>query len=221
MGHWSSPDKNWAELLPNNWKGHRQSRANVSQSVIQNHVTPVTSIMTVHDNVEVIGEGVLYSSSYDHHASPLWTSGVEWQEHECFLSLIEFDLHPPSPINLHHSIDSALHHAHLLGVGTLFTPSASSWTQNEGSGGPLCENELPTTTANKAYSWALDTGSSPNSTEHLGTSVQQTEVSMIEPLASLTPETIRKVWERDTAIPRVTVNEECISIASGDDVTSL
>lgn len=216
MGHWRSPDKNWAELLPNNWKGHRQSNANVSQSVIRNHATPVTSIMTVHDNVEVIGEGVLFSSSYDHHASPLWTSGVEWQEHECFLSLIEFDLHPPSPISLHHSIDSALHHAHLLGVGTLFTPSAPSWTQNDGSGGPLCDNVVsPTTPANKAYSWALDTGSSPNSTEH------QTEVSVIEPLASLTPETIRKVWERDTAIPRVTVDDECISIASDDDVTSL
>lgn len=217
-----NPERNWAELLPNNWKGHRQSRANVSQSVIQNHATPVTSIMTVNDNVEGIGEGVLYNCSYDHHLPPLWTSGVEWQEHECVLSLIEFDLHPPSPINLHHSIDSALHHAHLLGIGTLFTPSSPSWTQHDGSGGPLSDNVVLTTTpANKAYSWALDTGSSSNPTEHLGTTVQKTEVSVIEPLASLSPETIRKVWERDTAIPRVAVEDEWTSIASGDDITSL
>ncbi|CAM4732370.1 unnamed protein product [Leuciscus chuanchicus] len=78
--------------------------------------------------------------------------GVEWQEHECIHSLIEFDLHPPSPINLHHSIDNALHHAHLLGVGNLFSPSSPSWTQNEGSGGPLFKNVVsPTTPASKAY----------------------------------------------------------------------
>ncbi|CAM4732386.1 unnamed protein product [Leuciscus chuanchicus] len=205
MGYWWSPDKNWAELLPNNWKGHRQSCANVSQSVsqsvIRNHVTPATSSMTVHENVGVIGGGVLYNSSSDHHDSPLWTSGVEWQEHECILSLIEFELHPPSPINLHHSIDNALHHAHLPGVGNLFSPSSPSWTQNEGSGGPLFENVVsPTTPASKAYRWALDTGSSSNSPERL--------------------ETIRKVWERDTVIPRVTVEDD-YTIASEDDVTSL
>ncbi|KAK7119560.1 hypothetical protein R3I94_021401 [Phoxinus phoxinus] len=226
MGHWWSPDKNWAELLPNNWKVHRQSRANVSQSVsqsvIRNHVTPATSIMPVHENVGIIGGGVLYNSSYDQHASSLWTSFVEWQEHECILSLIEFDLHPPSPINLHHSIDSALNQAHLPGVGNLFSPSSPSWTQNEGSGGPRFENVVsPTTPASKAYRWALDTGSSSNSPEHLGTAVQHTEVSVIEPLASLTPETIRKVWERDTVIPRVIVEDDCTSIASGDDVTGL
>ncbi|XP_016147673.1 uncharacterized protein [Sinocyclocheilus grahami] len=221
MGPWRRPDRNWVELLPNNWKDHKQSRANVSHSVIQNQATPATSIMTVHDNVESIGRGVLYSSSYDHHASPLWTSGVEWQERECFLSLIEFDLHPPSPVNLHHSIDKALHHAHSLGVGTLFTPSAPSWTQNEGSGGLLCDNVVsPSSPTNKVYSWALDNGLSSNSTQHLGTAIQQTQVSVIEPPASLTPETVRKVWERHTAIPRVTVDDDNTSIVSEDDVTS-
>ncbi|RXN22348.1 proline-rich transmembrane 3-like protein [Labeo rohita] len=223
MGPWRRTDRYWAELLPNNLKGHKQSRANVTQSVIRSQATPATSIMTVHDNAAVIGGGVLYSSSYDHHASPLWTSGVEWQDHECFLSLIEFDLRPPSPVNLHHSIDKALHHAHLLGVGTLFTPSAPSWTQNEGSCGRLCDNVVSssTQTANKAYRWALDNDLSPNSPQDLGTGVQQTQVSVIEPLASLTPETVRKVWERDTTIPRVTVKDDGISIASEDDITSL
>ncbi|KAF4107578.1 hypothetical protein G5714_011942 [Onychostoma macrolepis] len=220
-GPWRRPDRNWAELLPNNWKDHKQSHANVNHSVIRNQATPATSIMTVHDNAGGLSEGVLYSSSYDHYASPLWTSGVEWQEHECFLSLIEFDLCPPSPVNLHHSIDKALHHAHMLGVGTLFTPSAPSWTQNEGSGGLLCDNVVsPSSPTNKAYRWALDNGLSPNSPQHLGNAVQQTQVSVIEPLDSLTPETVRKVWERDMAIPRVTVDDDRTSIASEDDVTS-
>ncbi|XP_043107619.1 proline-rich transmembrane protein 3 [Puntigrus tetrazona] len=218
MGPWRRPDRNWAELLPNNWKNHKQSRANVSPSVIRNQATPATSIMTVHDNTGGLSGGVLYSSSYDHHASPLWTSGVEWQEHECFLSLIEFDLQPPSPINLHHSIDKALHHAHMLGVGTLFTPSAPSWTQNERSSGPLCDNAAsPSSPTNKAYRWALDNGLSP---KHLGTVVQQTQVSVIEPPASLTPETARKVWEKDMTIPRVTANDDCTSLSSEDDVTN-
>ncbi|KAL1265637.1 hypothetical protein QQF64_003664 [Cirrhinus molitorella] len=222
MGPWRRPDRNWAQLLPNNLKGHKQSSANVSQLVIQSQSTPATSIMTVHDNAGVIGGGVLYSSSYDHHASPLWTSGVEWQEHECFLSLIEFDLRPPSPVNLHHSIDKALHHAHLLGVGTLFTPSTPSWTQNEGSRGAHCDNVVsPSTPTNKAYSWALDNGLSPITPQHLGTAVQQTQVSVIAPLDSLTPETVRKVWERDTTIPRVPVRDDGTSIASEDDATSL
>nr|XP_021328154.1 uncharacterized protein LOC110438922 [Danio rerio]XP_021335455.1 uncharacterized protein LOC110438922 [Danio rerio] len=221
MGPWRRPDRSWAKLLPNNWKGRKQFSANVSQSAIQNPATPTTSVMSGYDNSEVIGGGVMYSSSYHYHASPLWTNGIEWQDHECFLSLIEFDLHPPSPVNLHHSIDSALHHAHLLGVGTIFTPSTATWTQNERLGGPRCNDvDSPTATANKAYRWALDAGSSPNSPEHLGTTLQQAQVSVIEPVASFTPETIRKVWERDTAIPRVTV-DDCTSIASGDDITSL
>ncbi len=221
MGPWRRPDRNWAELLPNNWKDHKQSRANVNHSVIRNQATPATSILTVHDNAGGLSEGVLYSSSYDHHASPLWTSGVEWQEHECILSLIEFDLCPPSPVNLHHSIDKALHHAHMLGFGNLFTPSAPSWTQNEGSGGLLCDNVVsPSSPTNKAYRWALDNGLSPNSHQHLGTAVQQTQVSVTEPPDSLTPETVRKVCESDMAIPRVTADDDHTSIASEDDVTS-
>ncbi|XP_051528930.1 proline-rich transmembrane protein 3-like [Myxocyprinus asiaticus] len=219
MGFWRRPDRNWAELLPNNWEGHKRSGANTSHAIIQNPATPVT---TIHNNTEIIDGGDLYSSSYNHHATSSWTSGVEWQEHEYFLSLIEVDLRPPSPVNLGHSIDSALHHSHLFGIGTLFTPSPSSWTTHDGSTAPLGSDILsPSTPNNRAFRWALDACSSPISTQHFRTAVQQTQVSVIEPLASLTPETIRKVWERDSAIPKVTGDDDWASIASEDDITSL
>ncbi len=221
MGPWRRPDRNWAELLPNNWKDHKQSCATVSNSVIQNQAIPATSIMTMHDNAGGLSEGIPYSSSYDHHTSPLWNSRVECQEHEYFLSLIEFDLHPPSPVNLHHSINKTLHHAHMLGLGNLFTPSAPSWTQNEGSGGLVCDNVVsPSSPTNKAYGWALDNGLSPYTPQHLGTAIQQTQVSVIEPPDSLTPESVRKVWEIDLATPRVTADDDRTSIASEDDITS-
>nr|XP_055040242.1 uncharacterized protein LOC129427644 isoform X1 [Misgurnus anguillicaudatus] len=218
MGPWSRPDRNWAKLLPNNWEGQKQSRGNVRRSMIRNQATPAISVTTVHDNNIVIDEGVFHKSSNDCHDTPLWTSGVEWQERECFLSLIEFDLSPPSSVNLSHSIDSALHHAGLLGVGTIFAPSSPSWNQNERQ---LVNIKSPTITTNRAYGWALDTCADPLSTQHFGTAIQQTQVSAIEPLLSLSPETIRIVWERDSAIPRVTTDDDLDSIASGDDVTSL
>lgn len=215
IGPWRRPDRNWAKLLPNNWKGQKQSRGNVRRSMIQNQATPTISVTTVHD----VGEGVFHSNSSDCHDTPLWTSGVEWQEHECFLSLIEFDLSPPSSVNLNHSIDSALHHASLLGVGTIFAPSSTSWNQNER---PSVNIKSPTITTNRAYRWALDTCSDPLSTHHFGTAVQQTQGSVIEPLLSLSTETVGKVWDRDSAIPRVTRDDDdWDSIASGDDVTSL
>lgn len=214
MGPWGKPDRNWAELLPNNWKGQQQSRGNVNHLTDKNEETPAVSVTTVQDSTGNISGDEPYSSRTDCHAAPLWTSGVEWQEHECFLSLIEFDHCPPSHVNL----SSALHHAHLLGVGTIFAPSPPSWDQNEG---PFESNIISPIPTNRAYRWTLDPCSSPVPTHHFGSAVQQTHVSVIEPLESLTPETIRRVWERDTTIPRIIGDDDGDSIASGDDVTSL
>lgn len=44
------------------------------------------------------------------------------QDRDLSLSLYEFDLRPPSPIDLTRSIDEALHREHLLGGGSLFHP---------------------------------------------------------------------------------------------------
>ncbi|TRY99228.1 hypothetical protein DNTS_031405 [Danionella cerebrum] len=218
MGPWTRQDKNWAKLLPNNWKSYKQSGSSVSQSVIQSNPSPATSIKTVLDNPSA--GGVVYNSRYDQQGSQ-WNNRVEWREQECVLSLVEFDLNPPSPINLHHSIDSALHHAHVLGVGTIFTPSAHTRTQSAGFSGPFYDDVVSCPTpVNKAYQWALDAASGSNSSQHLGTAVKQTQVSVIEPIVSLTPENIRRIWEKDRAIPRVNM-DEYTSVTSEDDMTSL
>lgn len=49
-------------------------------------------------------------------------SGSLDQDRDVSLSLYEFDLRPPSPIDLTRSIDEALHREHLLGGGSLFHP---------------------------------------------------------------------------------------------------
>lgn len=49
-------------------------------------------------------------------------SGSLDQDRDTSLSLYEFDLRPPSPIDLTRSIDEALHREHLLGGGSLFHP---------------------------------------------------------------------------------------------------
>ncbi|KAK2897478.1 hypothetical protein Q8A73_013858 [Channa argus] len=52
------------------------------------------------------------------------------------LSLYEFDLRPPSPIDLTRSIDEALHREHLLGGGSLFHPlNQTLQSTSPGSGG--------------------------------------------------------------------------------------
>lgn len=49
-------------------------------------------------------------------------SGSLDRDRDVSLSLYEFDLRPPSPIDLTRSIDEALHREHLLGGGSLFHP---------------------------------------------------------------------------------------------------
>ncbi|KAK7916642.1 hypothetical protein WMY93_012403 [Mugilogobius chulae] len=59
------------------------------------------------------------TSSCDSQAAVLWH---KVGERDCVLSLIEFDMVPPSPINLRRSIDNALM------SGSLFTAPPPSWT---------------------------------------------------------------------------------------------
>lgn len=62
-------------------------------------------------------------------------SGGLDQDRDVSLSLYEFDLRPPSPIDLTRSIDEALHREHLLGGGSLFHPvNQSSQSPSPGSG---------------------------------------------------------------------------------------
>lgn len=62
-------------------------------------------------------------------------SGSLDQDRDTSLSLYEFDLRPPSPIDLTRSIDEALHREHLLGAGSLFHPlNPASQSPSPGSG---------------------------------------------------------------------------------------
>ncbi|KPP78035.1 hypothetical protein Z043_102490 [Scleropages formosus] len=117
--------------VPNNWAGQERPGADISKSLIRNRDQPPGS-RSVKDsnrgrNQKVGGSaGSLLrlqslgrppqrslSSSLDHQK--------EWAlEKESILSLNDFDLRPPSPIDLSRSIDEALHREHLLRGGILF-----------------------------------------------------------------------------------------------------
>ncbi|XP_034028606.1 proline-rich transmembrane protein 3 [Thalassophryne amazonica] len=66
---------------------------------------------------------------------PRSVSGNLVQDRDTSVSLYEFDLRPPSPIDLTRSIDEALHREHLLGGGSLFQPlTQTSQSPSPGSG---------------------------------------------------------------------------------------
>ncbi|KAL2091591.1 hypothetical protein ACEWY4_013854 [Coilia grayii] len=159
-GPWREPDRHWAGLIPNNWAAHQRTRPDISSSMIRNYEVATTSQSLRDSHSGSISS--INSIMCDSRATPPWLHGHNWSERDCILSLIEFDLCPPSPISLStHSIDNALLHDD-LGVGSLFTLQPPSWTQGLE---PYCAQAgsatVPTTPTHIAYRWALDAGSSP------------------------------------------------------------
>ncbi|XP_071227193.1 proline-rich transmembrane protein 3-like [Salvelinus alpinus] len=141
--------------LPNNWAGQERSGADISKSLIrnQNHEAPPSHPRGVKDSnrgrnqrgrsaengVSDRSTGSLLQALG--HPPLHFLSGSLEQEKESGVSLYEFDLQPPSPIDLSRSIDEALHQQHLLHGGSLFQPlCAPSPTPFPGSavsqGGP-------------------------------------------------------------------------------------
>ncbi|KAI4890165.1 hypothetical protein NFI96_033012, partial [Prochilodus magdalenae] len=176
---WKRRENTWADLLPNNWAGYRQSRAGLRSSVVRKYEATVGA--SVKDsNTDNISLGGFNNSNPQ--SAPRWAHGPEWQERDCILSLIEFDLCPPSPIELRRSIDNALNFGHLLGsMGSLFTPPPPSWTQSEVStAAPGSDFATQTTPTHIAYRWALDAGSSPISPQRFSTA-PQSEVAVLDP----------------------------------------
>ncbi|XP_071349867.1 proline-rich transmembrane protein 3-like [Trachinotus anak] len=150
-------EKAWEDLMPNNWAKYNLSRAGISNNVMCPYDDQPSTIITEYK------PDPISNSSSDSQAALLWQ---KVGEHECVLSLIEFDMRPPSPINLRRSIDNALHHGQLV-AGGLFTPPPPSWTHTmvtdtgDGDGG--------TTTfppAYVGYGWMLDTESISASLDH-------------------------------------------------------
>lgn len=229
MGPWVIPDRHWAELIPNNWAAHQRAHVDISSSVIRNYDV-VTTVQGPKDSIgDNIGSSSTNSSMCDSYPTPLWSHGHDWSERDCILSLIEFDLCPPSPISLTRSIDNALHYDDILGVGSLFTPPPPSWTQGLD---PYCAQAAsataPATPTHIAYRWALDAGSSPvqpqcfrGSSHHS----QQVEPDAQSPLSTKNVKLHleESVQNMEPGIPEgvVILEDDWGSVGSTDDITDL
>ncbi|XP_034441937.1 proline-rich transmembrane protein 3-like isoform X1 [Hippoglossus hippoglossus] len=148
-------EKTWEELMPNNWAKYNLARANVSYNIR----CPYDDQPSIH-TVEYPPDAV-HNSNSDSQPALLWQKVGERQ---CILSLIEFEMRPPSPINLRRSIHNALHHEHL--EGPLSTPT--SWTHTEANHGDT--TSFPPTYVR--YGWLLDTESISASLDHFQVSEQ-------------------------------------------------
>uniref|UniRef100_A0A1A8KNT0 Proline-rich transmembrane protein 3 n=1 Tax=Nothobranchius kuhntae TaxID=321403 RepID=A0A1A8KNT0_NOTKU len=137
--------------MPNNWAGQERSGADISKSLIRNQDYEQNSAQPrcVKDSNHARnhrGHSAERGMSDDSTSSLLRlqtlgqppqrsVSGSLDQDKDTSLSLYEFDLRPPSPIDLTRSIDEALHREHLLGGGSLFHPlNQASPSPSPGSG---------------------------------------------------------------------------------------
>ncbi|XP_061909598.1 proline-rich transmembrane protein 3-like [Entelurus aequoreus] len=124
--------------VPNNWAGHERPGTDITKSLIrnQNHEQTIAQPQCIKDSnrarnhrghsaERAISDGSagsllrLQAMDVPRHRSG---SGSLDQDRDTSLSMCEFDLRPPSPINLTRSIDEALHREHLLEGGSLFHP---------------------------------------------------------------------------------------------------
>uniref|UniRef100_A0A667Y1D1 Si:ch211-14i3.2 n=1 Tax=Myripristis murdjan TaxID=586833 RepID=A0A667Y1D1_9TELE len=168
-------EKNWEELMPNNW-----AMCNVSRTGMSNNVMCTCDDQAVDHMPDPVS-----SSSCDSQAALLWQ---RVGERECILSLVEFDMRPPSPINLRHSIDNALHHGNFVG-GSLFAPRPPSWTDTVST--DITNNiAAKDSEAPVGYQWTLDIEATPGSPHHFETkeSVQSPNTST-DHIANQSPNT--------------------------------
>ncbi|KAJ7999442.1 hypothetical protein DPEC_G00194480 [Dallia pectoralis] len=196
---WAGPfrksEKNWAELMPNNWEGQHSLKAD-SGSILGVYDDPPTAD-SLRDTMSLPhhlgGGGVPAVSGGETHL--LWQ---QLGERECILSFIEFDMRPPSPINLGLSIDNALRedHRHLLGAGSLITtPVLSSGAQPAEPDPDISQGDSETTPASQTFAGhgcGLDVDSRPATTD-----------------PSIVREHLETDWHPDTATLMVSDNQPC------------
>lgn len=137
--------------VPNNWAGQERPGADISKSLIrnQNHeqaIAPPRCVKDSNHGRNHRGHSAERGISDGSTGSLLRlqalglppqrsVSGSLDQDRDTSLSLCDFDLRPPSPIDLTRSIDEALHREHLLGTGSLFRPlNQPSQSPSPGSG---------------------------------------------------------------------------------------
>lgn len=129
--------------VPNNWAGQDRSAADISKSLIRNQNQHITAPGPVKDNnrrahsaergVSDGSSGSLLRLQPFGRPPQRSVSGSQDIDRDTSVSLYEFDLRPPSPIDLTRSIDEALHREHLVTGGSLFHPSLSH-SPSPGSG---------------------------------------------------------------------------------------
>ncbi|XP_070766635.1 proline-rich transmembrane protein 3 [Enoplosus armatus] len=137
--------------VPNNWAGQERPGADISKSLIrnQNHEQATAQPRCIKDNnrgrnhrghstergISDGSTGSLLRLQALGRPPQRSVSGSLDQDRDTTLSLYEFDLRPPSPIDLTRSIDEALHREHLLVGGSLFHPlNPTSQSPSPGSG---------------------------------------------------------------------------------------
>lgn len=109
--------------LPNNWAGQERSGADISKSLIRNRDPPKESNRGRNQrSIAESSAGSLLRLQALGQARQCSLSGSLDRDKESAISLYDFDLRPPSPIDLSRSIDEALHREHLLRGGSLFRP---------------------------------------------------------------------------------------------------
>ncbi|XP_027857743.1 proline-rich transmembrane protein 3 [Xiphophorus couchianus] len=145
-------EKSLEDLMPNNIAKHNMSRSGVSNNALHGDKQAPSKLDYSSDPVSI--------SCSDSQTALLWQ---KVGERECVLSLIEFDMRPPSPINLRLSIDNALCHGQLI-AGAVFTPPPPSWTQSLGTDGERGPTTFPP--AYVRYGWMMDTESISASLDH-------------------------------------------------------
>lgn len=125
------------DLMPNNW-----AKYNLSKTGFR------STIHCPYDHQPAYKPNPVSNSSSEAKSALLWQ---EVSNRACLLSLTEFDMRPPSPINLRCSINEALFLGQLE-AGALFGPPASSWTPSVD--GDIVDVEYPSTY--RGYGWMLD-----------------------------------------------------------------
>ncbi|MCJ8735219.1 hypothetical protein PDJAM_G00244410 [Pangasius djambal] len=108
--------------LPNNWAGQERSGVDISKSLIRNRDPPKESNRGRNQRSNEGSSGSLLRLQALSRPYQCSVSSSLDREKESAISLYDFDLRPPSPIDLTRSIDEALHREHLLRGGSLFHP---------------------------------------------------------------------------------------------------
>lgn len=108
--------------LPNNWAGQERSGVDISKSLIRNRDPPKESNRGRNQrSIEGSSGSLLRLQALSQPRQCSMSSSLD-QEKESAISLYDFDLRPPTPIDLTRSIDEALHREHLFRGGSLFHP---------------------------------------------------------------------------------------------------